>query len=310
MTAFSMAKNPTYEIRTLLFVVLCGALCLTGCDFFREKPVYKIGYMNCNNEQETMARFKPLTAYLAQKLGVEFEAVNVDTFDFEDRFLAEKFAFTHTNSILYIILKEHHNLRLLAAEKRGELGTHTAGTIIARKDSGIAKLADIRGKRLIFGPMMAPTGYTAEYDLMLRNGIDPEKDLTYWGIPDGSFKHEKVIYGVLFRKYDVGAAPILDLEVMAAEGKLDPEEIVVLDRSPLVPYCTFGAAADVDPELVGKFQQALLELTPESTAEVDGERVKILKAAWIDGFEDLKDGDYDVLRDMLRRVDMPPYQEF
>jgi len=36
----------------------------------------------------------------------------------------------------------------------------------------------------------------------------------------------------------------------------------------------------------------------------------VLKGAWIDGFEDLQDGDYDVLRDMLRRVDMPPYQEF
>lgn len=292
-------------------LVLAGLLLvLGGCDRLQDQPVYKIGYMNCNNEQETMARFKPLTAYLSEQLGVRFEAVNVDTFDFEDRFLAEKFAFTHTNSILYIILKEHHALRLLAAEKRGKFGTHTAGSIIARKDSGIRTLADIRGKRLVFGPMMAPTGYTAEYDLLLRHGIDPERDLGTWSIPNGSFKHEKVIYGVLFRKFDVGAAPILDLEVMAAEGKFDPNEIVVLERSPLVPYCTFGAAADVDPELVVKFQQALLELTPESTAEVDGEQVKVLKAAWIDGFADLKDSDYDVLRGMLRRVDMPPYQEF
>jgi phosphonate transport system substrate-binding protein len=294
----------------MLAILLACAMFGSGCDRVREKPVYKIGYMNCNNEQETLARFRPLTAYLSEKLGVEFETVNVDTFDFEDRFTAEKFAFTHTNSILYIILKEHHDLRLLAAEKRGQFGTHTAGTIIARKDSGITSLAGIRGKRLVFGPMLAPTGYLAEYDLMLRNGIDPERDLAYWAIPDGSFKHEKVVYGVLFRKYDVGAAPILDLEVMAAEGKIDPEELVVLERSPLVPYCTFGAAADVDPQLVERFQQALLELTPESTAEVDGERVKVLKAAWIDGFEDLKDGDYDVIREMLRRVDMPPYQEF
>lgn len=283
---------------------------LSGCDRLGDKPVYKNGYMNCNNEQETMARFKPLTAYLSDKLGVTFEAVNVDTFDFEDRFLTEKFAFTHTNSILYIILKEHHKLHLLAAEKRGQFGTHTAGTLIARKDSGITSLDDIHGKTLVFGPMLAPTGYTAEYDLMLRNGIDPERDLAYWKIPDGSFKHEKVVYGVLFRKFDIGAAPILDLEVMTAEGKLDPDEIVVLGQSPLVPYCTFGAAADVGPDLVKKFQQALVELTPESTAQVDGERVKVLKAAWVDGFEELKDGDYDVLRDMLRRVDMPPYQDF
>lgn len=294
----------------ILLALTVSLILLSACDRLGDKPVYKIGYMNCNNEQETMARFKPLTAYLSDKLGVTFEAVNVDTFDFEDRFLTEKFAFTHTNSILYIILKEHHKLRLLAAEKRGQFGTHTAGTLIARKDSGIARLDDIRGKTLVFGPMLAPTGYTAEYDLMLRNGIDPERDLAYWKIPDGSFKHEKVVYGVLFRKYDVGAAPILDLEVMTAEGKLDPEEIVVLGQSPLVPYCTFGAADDVDSKLVRKFQQALVELTPESTALVDGERVKVLKAAWVDGFEELKDGDYDVLRDMLRRVNMPPYQDF
>jgi len=283
---------------------------LSACKNLQDKPVYKIGYMNCNNEQETMARFKPLTSYLSEKLGVTFEAVNVDTFDFEDRFRSERFAFTHTNSILYIVLKEHHDLRLLAAEKRGQFGTHTAGTLIARKDSGIRTLDDIRGKTLVFGPMLAPTGYTAEYDLMLRNGIDPERDLQSWAIPDGSFKHEKVVYGVLFRKYAVGAAPILDLEVMAAEGKLDPDEIVVLGQSPLVPYCTFGAAAEVDPDLVARFQKALLELTPESTALVDGERVKVLKAAWIDGFGELQDNDYDVLRDQLRRVNMPPYQKF
>ena len=215
----------------LLLALLVSLNLLSGYDRLEDQPVYKIGYMNCNNEQETMARFKPLTAYLSEKLGVRFETVNVGTFDFEDRFLAEKFAFTHTNSILYAILKEHHQLHLLAAEKRGQFGTHTAGTIIARKDSGIRTLDDIRDKRLVFGPMLAPTGYTAEYDLLLRNGIDPEKDLATWSIPDGSFKHEKVVYGVLFPKYDVGAAPILDLEVMAAEGKLDPDEIAVLGQS-------------------------------------------------------------------------------
>lgn len=63
-----------------------------------------------------------------------------------------------------------------------------------------------------------------------------------------------------------------------------------------------GAAADVDPDLVAQFQQALLKLTQENTAEVDGERVKVLKAAWIDDFQALQDGDYDGLRDMLRRA--------
>lgn len=270
----------------------------------------KIGYMNCNNEQETTGRFVPMTRYLSDKTGVEFEFVPVDTNDFEKRFKTGEFAFTHSNSILYVILKEHYDLILLASEKRGQFGSRTAGTIIARKGSGITKLSDLKGKRLAFGPMLAPTGYMAEYDLMLRNGINPEKDLASWTIPGGSYKHEKVIYQVMFGEVDATAAPILDLEVMTREGKITPDDFVILGQSPLIPYCTFGANRKTDPELVEKVRKALLELKPTDTVAINGERVKVMKEAWIDGFEELTDKDYDIIREMAKRVNMPPYQKY
>jgi len=291
-------------------LVLCTLLVLAGCDRAGDKPVMRIGYMNCNTEQATQERFRPLTRHLTEKTGIEFVAVPVNTEDFAERFARGEFQFTHTNSLLYIILKEQHRLQLLAAEKRGRYGARSAGTLIARKGSGIETLADIRGKRLVFGPVMAPTGYLAQYDLMLRNGIDPEKDLAFYTIPSGSFKHEKLVYGVYFGQYDVAAAPALDLEVMAAEGKITADDFVVLGQSPLIPYCTFGAAETVDAAIVAKVQQALLELTPQDVVEVDGEKRKVLKSAWIDGFEALLDSDYDPIRDMARRADMPPYQKY
>lgn len=285
-------------------------LAIVGCEQAKERPKLKIGYMNCNNEQETRQRFVPLTRYLSEQVGVDFEAVPVDTHDFEDRFKAGEFAFTHTNSLLYVILHENQKLQLLSAEKRGHFGARSAGAIIARADSGITKLEDIRGKRMVFGPMMAPTGYLAQYDLMLAAGIDPERDLGFYAIPSGSFKHEKLVYGLYFGQFDVAAAPVLDLEVMAKEGKITAEDFVVLAQSDLIPYCTFGAAAETDPELVAKVRKALLSLTPEATASVDGEQVKVLKAAWVDGFEELLDSDYDPIREMAKRANMPPYQKF
>jgi phosphonate transport system substrate-binding protein len=266
--------------------------------------------MNCNNRQETMERFTPLTKYLSEKVGVNFVAVPVDTHDFESRFKKGEFAISHTNSLLYIIMKERYGAELIASEKRGQFGTKTAGSLIARKGSGITKVADIKGKRLAFGPMLAPTGYLAEYDLMLRNGIDPEKDLAMYSIPSGSFKHEKAIYGVLFGQYDVAAAPVLDLEVMTREGKITPDDFVVLEQSPLVPYCTFSAPKGTSPELLNKVKKALLELKPTDTVEIDGERVKVLKSAWLDGYEQLPDSEFNILRDMARKVNMPPYQKF
>jgi phosphonate transport system substrate-binding protein len=158
--------------------------------------------------------------------------------------------------------------------------------------------------------MLAPTGYLAEYDLMLSSGIDPENDLGHYTIPSGSFKHEKLIYGTLFGKYDVAAAPVLDLEIMTKEGKISADDFVILAQTPLIPYCTFASAKGTDPALVKKLKDALLSLKDTDTAEVNGERVKVLKSAWIDGDEELRDSDYDPIREMAKRVNMPPYQKY
>lgn len=303
----SFSSQRLFLAGLLLAVIL---LCPACKGEERSGAVYRIGYMNCNTEPETMARFRPLTAYLSEATGLTFETVPVNTEDFEERFNKGEFVFTHSNSLLYVILKERSGLKLLASEKRGQFGARSAGTIIARKDSGIATLADLKGKRMVFGPVMAPTGFVAQYDLLLRAGIDPEKDLGYYAIPSGSYKHEKVLYGLLYGQYDAAAAPALDLEVMTKEGKIAADDFVVLAQSVIIPYCTFGVGKDVDGKVVEKVRKALAALTPASTAEVDGERVKVLKAAWVDGFEELLDSDFDPLREMAKRASMPPYEKY
>lgn len=295
-------------LRLLLITSLL--LLLAGCKAEGKRQVVKIGYMLCNSEQETTQRFLPLTRYLSDKVGVDFVMVPVDTNDFDKRFKNGEFTFTHTNSVLYVILHENHGAELIAAEKRGNLGARTTGSIIARKGSGIEKLADIKGKRMVFGPMLAPSGYLAEYDLMLAAGINPENDLAHYTIPTGSFKHEKLIYGVLFGKYDVAAAPVLDLEIMTRDGKITADDFVILAQSKPVPYCTFAVAKGTDPALVKKVKHALLSLKDTDTGEVNGEILKVMKAAWIDGYEELVDSDYNVIREMAKRVNMPPYQKY
>ncbi len=293
-----------------LLSALLVLLTLSACQPEGTRPKMRIGYMNCNSEKETLERFRPLTRYLSQQLGVDFEVVPVDTQDFPERFAAGEFEFTHTNSLVYLILHEEDQLQLLATEKRGRYGTHTSGSIISRKGSGIRTLADLKDKRMVFGPQLAPSGFLAQYDLLLRAGIDPETDIAYYAIPSGSFKHEKVVYGVYFGKFDVGAAPSLDLELMVGDGKIQADDFNIIAESPIIPYCTFGARKDLDPQLVEKFRQTLVQLTQDATVEFEGENLKVLASAWVDGYETLADSDYDLLREMARRANMPPYQKF
>jgi phosphonate transport system substrate-binding protein len=291
----------------MIFLLLLAS-CKGPANQQQTKRVYRIGYMICNSEEETLQRFRPFTAYLSKKLGVPFEAVAIDTVDFTKQ--VEQLDFTHTNSLLYVIMNRNHGVEILAAEKSGSLGARARGLIISLKKSGITTVKDLKGKSMVFGPVLGPTSYMAQLDILLKNGINPENDLSYYSIPPGSFKHEKVIYGVMLGKFDAGAAPLLDFERMASDGRIDRNDFAVVAEAEPIPYCNFGVTQRVDDALAKRFREVLLGVKKDDTVEIDGEVVKVLHRAQIDGYEAVRDKDFDVVREMAKRTNMPPYQRF
>jgi phosphonate transport system substrate-binding protein len=294
-----------------LFIFSILLLFVLSCDSHsakQENRTYRIGYMICNSEQETLQRFRPLTAYLGKKMGVPFEAIAIDTVDFTKQ--VDTLDFTHTNSLIYVIMNRNHGVEILAAEESGSLGDRAKGLIITLKKSGIRTVKDLKGKSMVFGPVLGPTSYMAQLDVLLGNGIDPENDLSFYAIPPGSYKHEKVIYGVLFGKFDAGAAPLLDFERMVKDGRIEGSDFSVVAEGDPIPYCNFGVSQKIDDAFAKRFKQVLLGLKKDDTVEIDGEVVKVLERAQIDGYKDVQDRDFDVVREMAKRTNMPPYQRF
>jgi phosphonate transport system substrate-binding protein len=296
------------KVLTIIIACLLLVSCSSSEKPKQELPTYKIGFMICNSEQDTLDRFVPFTAYLSKKLGVNFEPVAIDTINFTREI--DTLDFTHTNSLLYVILNRFHGVEILAAEKKGSLAEKSQGIIISKKDSGIEKLADLKGKTMIFGPTLGPTGFMSQIDLLQSSGIDPDDDLAFYTIPSGSFKHEKVAYGVLFEKYDAGALPLDDIEILDKEGRIDAEEFTIIARAQPIPYCNFGVSQKVDESFAKKFKDVVLSIKESDTVEINGETVKVLNKALVDGYVDITDKDFDVVRDMAKRTNMPPYQKF
>lgn len=303
------------QLAHIFFRVLVTLVCLLTLNACQgpatsSKPVetYRIGYMVCNSPEETLARFKPLTAYLSKKLGVNFELVAIDTINFTKQ--VDTLDFTHTNSLLYVILNRFHGVEVLAGEMAGEFGSKSRGGIAVKAQSTIKTLEDLKGKTMIFGPMYAPTAYMTQLDLLLKNNIDPDDDLAYYSFPSGSFKHEKVIYGVYFGKADAGAFPMLDLDRMIKAGKISEDAFRIIAQGDAIPYCTFASTQKVDKKMAQAFQKALLEITESDVVEIDGEIVRVLEKAWVEGYENVADNVYDSIREMAQRTNMPPYQKY
>jgi len=93
---------------------------------------------------------------------------------------------------------------------------------------------------MVFGPSLGPLSYMSQMDLLQRAGLDPDEDLAFYSIPRGSFKHEKVVYGVVFGRDDAGAVPMNDFESMARAGRIDRDDWRILAKAEPIPYCTFA----------------------------------------------------------------------
>lgn len=274
-----------------------------------EKPI-KFGYMICDSYEDSKARFAPFNAYLQEKLGRKVEMILANTFEFEDLVRDKKVDFVHVNSIVAIILKEKYGMDMLAVDVRGRYGYKATGTIISRKGSGIKTIEDMRGKSMVFGPVMAPFGYMAQYALMLKNGFDPETDFSYYAIPAGAAKHDKVLYGVYFGKFDVGAAPTLDLDRMLEHHIVSKDDFNIIAESIPMPYCTIGAMPEVGPELEKQVTDIIMNIKKDETVLVNGEVLKVLDRMWLDGFARAIDSEYDSIRERLKLANMAPYRKY
>jgi len=303
----------TYLIFVILVISVSSCKPSTDMSGHKEADIsvqpLRIGYMICDSIEETRARFEPLTRYLQDRSGIPFEAVYLNTFEVPEAFERGDLDIVHSNSLLYVIMHEK-GLEPLAGEKRGSMGYRSAGGIIVRADSPIKTLADLAGKRMAFGPQLAPTGFLTQYELLIEAGVDPELDLEYYAIPWGAYKHEKVVYGVWFGTYDAAAVPLLDLELMVRDNRIRQEDMRLLARGDPIPYCVFGVGPDVSPDVAGRIRSLLFNLLPGDTAEVEGEILSVLRRAGVDGFVPITDSDFDRVREMARKTNMPPYQKF
>jgi phosphonate transport system substrate-binding protein len=97
---------------------------------------------------------------------------------------------------------------------------------------------------------------------------------------------------------------------MAQEGKIKIDDFNIIAESIPMPYCTVGVMPHVDRDLAGKVKKTLLDLRKDETVLVNGEVLRVLESAWIEGFAEARDSEYDCIRERLKQCNMAPYRKF
>lgn len=297
--------------RVILTLLLIGTAAVVAKGFMKPpKPPLRVAFQVCNSLEENRDRFEPLGAWLGRKLGRPVVVEHVNTFDVVERAQRKDFDVLQTNGYIYVAVKEKVGAKLLAREVKSDTGKDTGGLIVVRAGSPVRTVADLKGKKMVFGPVLSPGGYLTQYATMLRAGFDPEKMLGSYTFLPGAWQHEKVVYSVLYGASDAGAVKFGDLDRMEREGKVRKSGFRVIASSEPVPNCTVYALPHVDDETAGKVREALLALSPHDFAAVNGERLNVLRRDGVRGYVAADDREFDVIRKMAKAANLPPYEKF
>ncbi len=125
-----------------------------------------------------------------------------------------------------------------------------SGQIIARADSGIETLADLKGKTFCRPDPLSTSGWIVPSITLRANGINPDTDLTV--VDAGG--HPQVVTAVLNGDCDAGATFV---DARTDEQKADT---VVITETSQIPNDTISFASDFDPDMRAAITTALLDI--------------------------------------------------
>jgi phosphonate transport system substrate-binding protein len=140
--------------------------------------------------------------------------------------------------------------------------------IVVRSDSGIASLADLRGKNVAVGAGDSPQATLIPLNFLADNGLTPRLDFPVTAFDKLLGKHGDHIGGerdavAALMSRTVDAACILDANLLTfgREGTLPSGSTRVLAQTPTYDHCNFTILDGAPAEPVARFRELLLGMS-------------------------------------------------
>ena len=213
------------------------------------------------DKEKNDATYRPLAEHLARQLGRPVKLYTVDTWEG----LAKSLANGETDIALmgpwgYVLANHVAGAQAVASILYDGKPEYFA-IMVTHPQSGIKRIADLKGRTFAFGDKGSTSGYLIPYHHFQKNGIDPEK---YLGRVLHT-KHQAIEMQVTRGEIDAGADYNRNRDAMIAEGLIKAADSVVFWTSDPLPNDAVAVRADLakDAAFVAKLRAALEAVGPE-----------------------------------------------
>jgi phosphonate transport system substrate-binding protein len=247
----------TLTRRTISALLTCAAICLSP--LVQAQTVLRVTTIPEEAATEQVRKFTPLASYLEKALGMKVEFTPVNDYPAAVEALVNKKVelvwfggFTHVQANI------RSGGKVVPLAQREE-DTKFQSVFIAKTDSGIKTLADMKGKQVSFGSQSSTSGHLMPRSFLLAANINPEKDfrrIAYSGA------HDATIASVVSGKVDAAALDITVWKKFVAENKVDTQAVNVFYTTPGYFNYNWSVHTDMPAALQAKIKAAMLALDP------------------------------------------------
>ncbi len=243
--------------RTFKVLMTCAVICFGG--LAHAQQIFRVTTIPEEAATEQVRKFTPIANYLEKRLGMKVEFTPVSDYPAAvEAMVNKKIDLVWFGGFTFVQASIRSGGKVVPIAQREE-DTKFQSVFIAKTDSGIKALTDMKGKQISFGSQSSTSGHLMPRSFLLQAKIDPEKDfkrVAYSGA------HDATIASVVSGKVDAAALDITVWRKFVAENKVDTKAVDVFYSTP--PYFNYNWAvhADMPADLRGKLQKALTDLDP------------------------------------------------
>jgi phosphonate transport system substrate-binding protein len=230
------------------------------------QPVLKVSTIPEEAATEQVRKFTPLAEYLSQTLGMKVEFTPVSDYPAAVEALVNKRidlvwfgGFTHVQAA------RRSGGKVIALAQREE-DTRFQSVFIAKTQSGIRELSDLKGKQVSFGSASSTSGHLMPRSFLLQAGLNPERDfkrVAYSGA------HDATIASVVSGRVDAAALDITVWRKFVSENKVDTAAVQVFYTTPTYFNYNWSVHTDMPADLQNRIKAALLALDPAQPKQAE-----------------------------------------
>lgn len=239
---------------------------------------------------ETITMFKPLVDHLSLQIGREIRLVTSKDFDsFWNGVTDQRYDIVHYNQYHYI--RSARAYRVIAHQQ--EFGKNAVGgALFVRKDAGITRVSQLRGRTIIFG---------GGKDAMLSY-IAPRFLLMQAGLKEGDFKSEfavnppNALLALYLRQADAAGGGDILIDLPVVRNAVNTQELTVLATTEPLLFLPWAVKRSMPAKLRESVQSVMVGLGSSDAGK------KVLNAAKATGMGKAEDKDYNPHRKMTAAV--------